>query len=78
MILDRGYDKLYPSEKNTTIFFSIEVHDVLDINVLHMEYTVEVKINLEWFDSRITFKNLKPIHHENQLDKVFGGKDGRR
>ena len=70
MTLSRGYDKLYPSAKNTTIGISVDVLDVIDINELHMYYTVNVKITLKWFDSRIIFENLKLRHYENQLKSL--------
>ena len=35
-----------------------------------MDYTVEIKVTLKWFDSRITFRNLKPSKYENQLTKL--------
>ena len=31
-------------------------------------YTVQFRIQLEWFDSRIIFRNLKPTDSENKLD----------
>ena len=70
MTFEKGYDKLYPSAKNTTVFISMEVLDVLETNELQMEYTVELKIKLNWFDTRIIFRNLKPSHYENQLTKL--------
>ena len=33
-----------------------------------MTYTVIFLIQLEWFDSRIVFRNLKPTDYENKLD----------
>ena len=60
MILSKGYDEKYPSEseKNITSFISLEVYDIVDVDELHMSYTVHFKIELKWFDSRIIFRNL--------------------
>ena len=68
MSLTKGYDKKYPSNKNKNISISIEVMDMIEINELNMDYTIEVKVMMKWFDSRITFRNLKPTHYENQLN----------
>ena len=63
-----GYDRKYPSKKNNTVFISLTVNDIVDINELHMSYHVNIEIILKWFDSRIIFRNLKPKRQENQLD----------
>ena len=47
---------------------SMIVYDIFDIDELHMSYTVDFGIKLNWFDSRIVFKNLKPTGYENKLD----------
>ena len=70
MTLAKGYDKMYPSVMNTTVFIYVEVLDVLDVNELEMDYTIEINVMLKWFDSRINFRNLKPRHNENQLDTL--------
>ena len=68
MILSKGYDEKYPSEKNITSFVSLKVYDIVDVDELHMSYTVHFKIQLKWFDSRIIFRNLKLKHYRNKLD----------
>ena len=68
MILSKGYDEKYPSEKNITSFVSLKVYDIVDVDELHMSYTVNFKIQLKWFDSRIIFRNLKPTDYDNMLD----------
>ena len=68
MSFKKGYDKKYPSIKSKNISVSMEVIDMIAINELNMDVTVEIKIAMKWYDSRITFRNLKPTHHENQLD----------
>ena len=70
MILSKGYDEKYPSEKDITSFVSLKVYDITDVDELHMSYTVDFKILLKWFDSRIIFRNLKPSDYENNLDIV--------
>ena len=67
MTLSKGYDKKYPSKKNTTIFIALEVIDIVEINELNMDFTADIKVALKWFDSRITFRNLASSHLENQL-----------
>ena len=59
MTLRKGYDKKYPSAKNVPSFIFMKVKDIMDIDELHMLYTVKFKIQLKWFDSRIIFRNLK-------------------
>ena len=68
MTLTEGYDKKYPPIKNVTTFISLKVYEIRDIDELHMSYTVEFKITMQWFDSRIFFRNLKPSSYENLLD----------
>ena len=70
MTLARGYDKKHSSAKNTTSFIFMTVHDIIDIDELHMSYTVSVEIKLKWFDSRLIFRNLKQRYYENQLNKL--------
>ena len=68
MSFKKGYDRKYPSSKNETVSISMEVMNVKQINELNMDYSIEVKIMMKWYDSRITFRNLKPTHNENQLN----------
>ena len=68
MTLGKGYDKKHPSVKNNPTFISLYISDITDIDELHMTYTVIFLIQLEWFDSRIVFRNLKPTDYENKLD----------
>ena len=68
MTLEKGYDKKYSPAKNITSLISVIVDDIIDIDELHMSYTVSVDIELKWFDSRLTFRNLKERHYENQLN----------
>ena len=69
MTLDKGYDNRYPSQKNITCFTSVLIYNIIDIDELHMSYTVDIEIKVKWFDSRLTFRNLKPKKDENQLNK---------
>ena len=68
MTLGKGYDKRHPPFKNVTTFINMIVYDILDIDELHMSFTVDFGIKLYWYDSRIVFKNLKPTGYENKLD----------
>ena len=67
MSFKKGYDKKYPSSKNKTISISMKVMDITEIHELNMDFTIEVEVKMKWYDSRITFRNLKPTHNENQL-----------
>ena len=68
MSLDIGYDKRYPSEKNFSSFITLYIHDIVDMNELHMSYIVNFQIHLKWYDPRINFRNLKTTDNENKLD----------
>ena len=46
MTLPDGYDKKYPSMKNTTVSISLEINDILNIQQLEMEYTLYIEIFL--------------------------------
>ena len=64
-----GYNKKYPSGRNTTIVYMwVDIEDIYEIHELEMEYTVRLKVGLAWNDDRITFKNLKNDYTENLLD----------
>ena len=68
MTLSKGYDEKNPSVQNISSFISLKVFGIHDIDELHMSYTVHFRIQLKWFDSRITFRNLKAIDYRNKLD----------
>ena len=70
MTLAKGYDKKYPPVENITTLISVTVSDIVAINELDMSYIIKVQIALEWFDSRIIFRNLKPSAFENQLNNL--------
>ena len=67
-MLSKGYDKKYPPVKNISSFISMDIYDIQNIDELHMMFTVQFRIQLKWFDSRIIFRNLKPTDWENKLD----------
>ena len=56
--------------ENTTISVSMEIYDILNVHELEMEYTVQLKIKLWWYDSRITFRNLKTNKDKNILSQL--------
>ena len=68
MTLQEGYDKKYPSDKNITVSLSMYIYDILDIQEIHMQYKVFLRVELLWYDPRITFRNLKPKKDDNQLN----------
>ena len=67
MTFQDGYDKKYPSMENTTVLISMEIIDIWDIQELEMDYTVRLKTKIWWYDSRITFRNLKINEDKNHL-----------
>ena len=68
MTLQEGYDRKYPSDKNITVSLSMNIYDILDIQEIHMQYKVFLRVELLWYDPRITFRNLKPKKDDNQLN----------
>ena len=70
MTLIKGYNKIHSPTKNTNVSISIFVYNIREIDELDMEIIVEVKVTLKWFDSRLTFRNLKPSNLENELNNV--------
>ena len=43
----------------------MHIKNIFDINELSMEYKVRVLLTMEWYDPRITFRNLKDQKEEN-------------
>ena len=70
MTLGIGYDRRYSSEKNLNSHIYIKVYDITDIDEMHMSYTVNIKIELDWHDSRIIFRNLHQDENENTLNNT--------
>ena len=66
----RSYRKIFPpvSKFKTNIFVTMNIHSITNIDEMSMTFTAEVAIELQWKDSRITFKDLKS--EGNFLDKV--------
>ena len=54
---------------NATISISMEIYDILNVQELEMEYTVHMKVQIWWYDSRIIFRNLKINKDKNILNK---------
>jgi hypothetical protein len=46
---------------------SIQVNDIISIMELNFEYRVRVKVTMEWFDDRITFRNLRDEDEKNVI-----------
>ena len=46
----------------------MKIQDINEIHELGMFFKVNFKINMEWFDPRITFRNLAESSNQNQLD----------
>ena len=78
MILPSPYRK-YPPTKNTTIVsIGLHIYDIPEIHELEMKYMVKLKVEMQWYDSRIVFRNLKSnqetkrgcTKNDNQLSKT--------
>jgi hypothetical protein len=63
--------KAFPSnsEKTTDINITTEIHNVLSINEIEGKIKVTVKLMLEWYDSRLIFRNIKSKQHFNILNE---------
>ena len=66
--MKKGYKKNFPSEFFKKVSIAMEIFDIREVNELNMDFTILVKIELQWSDSRITFRNLKASHRNNQLN----------
>ena len=67
LTLQKGYDKKYPSPKNATVSLYMHIYDILEVKELDMEYAIFMRIELIWYDPRITFRNLKDDTDANRL-----------
>ena len=68
MLLQNGYNKKYSPSRNTTVNISLKILDINEIHELGMKFKVKLKATMEWFDPRITFRNLAGSSNENILD----------
>ena len=59
---------MYPSSEKITVAISMRIENIEKIHELEMKYQVFLKINLKWYDSRLTFRNLKENKDDNQLN----------
>ena len=59
---------------NLPCFINVLVHNIIDIDELHMSYTIDFTITMKWFDSRIVFGNLRSTQFGNNLDNIEIGK----
>lgn len=58
-----NYKKIFPyaeDDKKTEVTISLNVKSIYDIEELQSSFTSEMAIYMEWFDPRITYKNLNP------------------
>ena len=56
-------------ELSVCINISFILEDILDVNEVDESFVTKVVIQREWFDSRLTFKNLKQHHYLNALSE---------
>ena len=73
------HQRKYPPTKNTTVVsIGLHIYDIPEIQELEMKYMVKLKVVMEWYDSRILFRNLKLSQeakigctkNDNQLSKI--------
>ena len=52
-------------DQKVQVNVSLHVKNIFDIKELSMEYTVRFLLTMEWYDPRISFRNLKEEKEEN-------------
>ena len=67
---DDTYNAKYHPEEETLdqkvqVNVSIHIKNIFDVKELSMEFTVRLLLTMEWYDSRIIFRNLKEEIEEN-------------
>jgi hypothetical protein len=71
--LAEGYQKRTPplghEGSELEVKVSIQVINIITITELNFEYRVRVKVTMEWFDDRITFRNLRDSDVRNLILK---------
>ena len=60
-------------DQKVQVNVSLHVKNIFDIKELSMEYTVRLLLTMEWYDPRISFRNLKEEKEENiiSLEESF-------
>jgi Neurotransmitter-gated ion-channel ligand binding domain len=62
--------KAFPSNsEKPNINITIEIHNVLSINEIEDKIEVTIKLILEWYDSRLMFRNIKSKEYFNILNE---------
>jgi Neurotransmitter-gated ion-channel ligand binding domain len=70
MVICPTLNKAFPSQSekpDTNI--TAEIHNVLSINEIDDTIKVTVKLILEWYDSRLMFRNINSSQHFNILNE---------
>jgi hypothetical protein len=70
MIMYPPMDKAFPSNSGkTNITITTEIHNILSINEIEDKIKVTVKLFLEWYDSRLIFRNIERKQYFNFLNE---------
>ena len=56
----------------TTVWVSIFIYMIKDIEELHMQYTSKIGLYMKWYDNRLTYTNLKDALHNIVSDEYKG------
>ena len=70
VLVPRGYNKHVPItdfEEKVDISFVVDIKDVVNMDVNKGAFTAQVKLLMNWQDTRLTFKNLQMIEQKNSL-----------
>ena len=64
--LPRTYNKDYqPENSKIQVNVSLHLKNVFDVNEVSMEFKARILVEMEWFDSRLEYKNLQDLNLVN-------------
>ena len=49
------------------VSIGLHIYDIPEIKELEMKYMIQLKVEMQWYDSRILFRNLK-LNQESETD----------
>lgn len=71
----RGYTAGLPPPSATSdslaLSVSINITSVREFNLVEFRINIDVQIEVTWYDSRLTYKNLKEDYHTNKVKKPY-------
>ena len=71
---DKTYLKTLPpppidDDSETPMNVTILIDSILDVDVVHSNFKLQLRLQLEWIDPRLDFRHLKPDHNILNLDQ---------